>query len=129
MHRLIQSSLDGKLVEVPSPEPSGLRHGRGRPAAEPARTACCAEGPSAAPHGAKAMPTVDEERAMSDDISMLEVQHALRRCALACVQRCAQSALTGAATAAGDVCEQDGRGVARVHAPADEPAGEPAAVL
>jgi hypothetical protein len=67
VHRLIQSSLDGKLVEVPSPEPSTLRgRGNGTGVHE-------AGGPSSAGQGSKALQAVEEERALNEDINMLEV--------------------------------------------------------
>jgi hypothetical protein len=67
VHRLIQSSLDGKLVEVPSPEPSTIRGwGNGAGIRD-------AGGPSTAGLGSKTLPAVEEGRALNEDMNMLEV--------------------------------------------------------
>lgn len=76
VHRLIQSHLDGKLVEVPSPEPSNAaaraRHRRSGGAAGSGDGSQKGSGGSAAsrPGG---LESVAEERVHMDDMNMLEV--------------------------------------------------------
>jgi BRCA1-associated protein len=77
VHRLIQSNLDGKLVEVPSPEPPGMRacasDDPGSSCDAAASGNCAAKGASTA-SASHAFSTFDEQaRSTNDDVNMLEV--------------------------------------------------------
>ena len=82
VHRLIQSHLDGKLVEVPSPEPHGAA-ARARLQAQGRLSAGAGGrsqkgGASAGGSAAGPLDSVDEERHYADDMNMMEVRPAAR---------------------------------------------------
>lgn len=97
VHRLIQSQVDGKLVELPSPDPQGLRSGRhsGR------RSDAAAGGSSSGDKGASGggrprsgsardiAESFDGQgehgRAAQDDVNMLQVQCACAPCGAWCL--------------------------------------------
>jgi Zn-finger in ubiquitin-hydrolases and other protein len=93
VHRLIQSQLDGKLVELPSPGPSAPhRHGPGsaRRNSEASDRAECGKG--CAGHdraaGAARAENADNDLARNDDLNMLEVRTWCRRRRLVYVAWC-----------------------------------------
>jgi hypothetical protein len=83
VHRLIQSSLDGKLVEVPSPEPSSLRAnvGDAGSTATAVTGGCCMKAASSS-----AETSAEMTRAMHEDYHMLQV------CFSAVMRACAPAA-------------------------------------
>jgi hypothetical protein len=78
VHRLVQSHHDGKLVEVPSPDPRASQRGQRQcigGASGPRQEGRGVKGQLSTPVATASglMESVDEEHSMHDDINMLEV--------------------------------------------------------
>jgi hypothetical protein len=78
VHRLIQSNLDGKLVEVPSPEPPGMRTRASDDLALTSEQAGVgsrlAKGGPAASVSGTGNTSNEQARSANDDMNMLEVR-------------------------------------------------------